>query len=195
MPLELAHAVAATRLAELQSQLDVVLRDCPTNLTLEIGCGHGHFLAAYAEAHPDEYCLGIDIIRDRLERAEKKTRRAKLSNVAFLLTEARMLVENLPSNHLLEHIFVLFPDPWPKRRHHKNRLIGSDFLALLAGKSSATAKLYFRTDHDPYFNEAKGVFEKSPHWNLVNEPWPFEQPTVFQNRAPKYQSFVAALAK
>ena len=119
MPLELAQAVAATRRAELLSQLEVVLRNQPSKLTLEIGCGHGHYLAAYAATHPDEFCLGIDIIRDRLERAEKKTRRAKLPNVAFLLTEARMLVENLPKNHVLEHIFVLFPDPWPKRRHNK----------------------------------------------------------------------------
>jgi|UniRef100_UPI00404A6262 tRNA (guanine-N7-)-methyltransferase len=193
MPLELAQAVAATRRAELLSQLEVVLRNQPSKLTLEIGCGHGHYLAAYAATHPDEFCLGIDIIRDRLERAEKKTRRAKLPNVAFLLTEARMLVENLPKNHVLEHIFVLFPDPWPKRRHNKHRLIRPDFLDLLATKSAPGARLYFRTDHGPYFEEAAGFFQASSRWNLVNEPWPFEQPTVFQNRALDYQSSVVAL--
>ena len=66
MPIEKAQAVESTRLAELQTQLKAVVHTWPQDITLEIGCGHGHFLAAYAAAHPNEYCVGIDIIRDRL---------------------------------------------------------------------------------------------------------------------------------
>ena len=115
MPIEKAQAVESTRLAELQTQLKAVVHTWPQDITLEIGCGHGHFLAAYAAAHPNEYCVGIDIIRDRLERAARKTTRANLTNVSFLLSDARMMVEHLPANMRLNRIFVLFPDPWPKR--------------------------------------------------------------------------------
>lgn len=194
MPIEQALAVAATRRAELQTQLGIALRDWPSQSTLEIGCGHGHFLAAYAAANPGEFCLGIDILKDRLERAEKKARRARLTNVAFLRSEASVLLENLPPDHRLSRIFVLFPDPWPKRRHHKNRLLKPDFLDLLAAKTAPGARVYFRTDHAPYFEEAVAVFRAHPKWVLVDEAWPFEQTTVFQSRAPDYQSCIAALS-
>ncbi|MCF7689664.1 MAG: methyltransferase domain-containing protein [Cephaloticoccus sp.] len=195
MPIEKAQAVEATRRAELQVQLDATLHNWPTTITLEIGCGHGHYLAAYAAAHPEEYCLGIDIIRDRLERAQRKTHRARLANVAFFLTEARMLVENLPEAVRLNRILVLFPDPWPKRRHAKNRLLKSTFLDLLAQKSTPTAKLFFRTDHAPYFEETKALLHEHPDWQLSDEPWPFEHITVFQSRAPDHQSCIATRRK
>jgi tRNA (guanine-N7-)-methyltransferase len=195
MPIEKAQAVESTRLAELQTQLKAVVHTWPQDITLEIGCGHGHFLAAYAAAHPNEYCVGIDIIRDRLERADRKTTRANLTNVSFLLSDARMMVEHLPANMRLNRIFVLFPDPWPKRRHHKNRLIKPDFLDILAKRATPDATLYFRTDHEHYFEEAYSTLRNHPCWNINEREWPFEYETVFQSRAPAHQSFIAMVHK
>jgi len=193
MPIEEAQSIIAARATELREQLAAKTSDWAGPITLEIGCGHGHFMAAYAAAHRDERCLAVDIILERLERAQKKTDRAGLTNVVFLRAEARLLVENLPASLQLQRVFVLFPDPWPKRRHHKNRLLQADFLADLARRCTPDARLYFRTDHEPYFAEVADLLQEHPNWRCVDEFWPFEQATVFQNRAPSYQSCVAAL--
>ena len=141
MPLELARSVELIRQAELRRRLDALFTGWPAEFTLEIGCGHGHFLAAYAAVHPAEHCLGVDLLLDRIERAERKARRDGSPNVAFIQTEARMLLETLPPACRVGRVFVLFPDPWPKRRHHKNRLINDRFLDLLAARAAPEARL------------------------------------------------------
>ena len=162
-------------------------------ITLEIGCGHGHFLTAYAKAHPDRFCLGIDLVTDRIERATRKRDRAKAANLAFLIAEAEEFLESLPAGVRLGELFILFPDPWPKRRHHKNRLLQANFLSSLARWCEPNARLCFRTDYRPYFAEASQMIAAHPRWSLSGEPWPFELATVFQERAPSYQSAVARL--
>jgi tRNA (guanine-N7-)-methyltransferase len=194
MPIELAAAIQATRLAELRAGLDALWPAWPPAVTLEIGCGHGHFLNAYAQAHPEEFCLGIDLIADRIERAQKKAHRARLTNLAFFQAEARLLLEALPAKACFSRIFVLFPDPWPKRRHHKNRLMQPEFLTAMAHRASPGSKLHFRTDHEPYFTAATETVNQHPEWQLVSEPWPFEFVTVFQSRADTHYSFTADLS-
>lgn len=193
MPIEEAIAIRTARQAALRLQLDRVLGAWPATFTLEIGSGHGHFLTAYADAHPEEYCLGIDIMLDRLERAGRKAARTKSGHVHFIRAEAGLFLENLPETHRVQRVFVLFPDPWPKRRHHKNRLLGPAFLNLLSTRAVPGARLYFRTDHEPYFEAARATVHDHPDWAIVNESWPFEYPTVFQSRVAVYYSFIAAL--
>lgn len=190
MPIEVARSIDSNRRQELQTQLEGFLHGAPTGLTLEIGCGHGHFLAAYAQAHPNEHCLGVDIIQERLIRAEKKIRRAELTNAGFMRADARMLLETLPAALRLHRVFILFPDPWPKRRHHKNRLIQPAFLDLLAERATPETRIYFRTDHESYFTAAESTFRNHPKWELVEESWPFEFETVFQERAETHQSCI-----
>ncbi len=195
MPIEKANAIHAARLADVRAQLATLRQTWPRQITLEIGCGHGHFLNAYAQAHPGEYCLGLDIIADRIERAEKKARRARLANIAFSHAEANLFLEALPPEMSLHRIFVLFPDPWPKRRHHKNRLIQPDFLQTLAARAGEDARLYFRTDFEPYFKDAVATLKAHPAWQITTEAWPFEFETVFQSRADAFHSFTARIAK
>jgi len=194
MPIEKAHAIDSRRRQALKIQLNGLWPETPASLTLEIGCGHGHFLTAYGEAHPQEFCLGVDIIEDRLIRAERKVRRAELTNVHFVRAEARMLLETWPETIRLNRIFVLFPDPWPKRKHHKNRLIQPEFLDLLAKRADGGANLHFRTDYDPYFEQARDVVAAHPDWDLSAAAWPFEYETVFQERAQSHQSWIAQRA-
>lgn len=192
MPIDQANAVRDARLAELHPQLDAALTG-RSRLTLEVGCGHGHFLTAYAKANPDEFCVGIDLLADRLARAGRKSKAAGLSNVAWIHAEAKLLLEALPpSVQLGPVIFVLFPDPWPKRRHWKHRVIQPAFLSLLASRAEPGTRLCFRTDYAPYYTEASAVVADHPDWQIEQTAvWPFEQPTVFQSRAESYQSLVA----
>jgi len=192
MPLEQAQAIRNARLADLHPQLDLVLRG-RTRITLEVGCGHGHFLTAYAKAHPDEFCVGIDLLADRLARAGRKSRAAQLTNVAWIHAEAALLLDALPPDlRLGPTIFVLFPDPWPKRRHWKHRVIQPAFLSLIGTRAEPGTRLCFRTDYAPYYTEASAEVARHPDWQISPATlWPFEQPTVFQSRAASYQSLVA----
>jgi tRNA (guanine-N7-)-methyltransferase len=178
------------RRTALRSQLGHIF---PLHATFvwELGCGHGHFLTAYAHAFPNKLCVGIDLMGGRIARALRKRDRAKLPNLFFVHAEARLFLEVLPAAVQFSELHVLFPDPWPKSRHHKHRIIQPDFLSAAAGKAAAHGRLYFRTDFRPYFADAQDAVRDHPQWTLTNDPWPFEFSTVFQSRAPEYQSLVA----
>lgn len=157
----------------------------------ELGSGHGHFLTAYAQAHPEKLCLGVDLVGERVGRALRKRDRARLTNLHFFQADARLFLEVLPPEASIGATFILFPDPWPKLRHHKHRIIQPAFLATLADRSALAGRVYFRTDFEPYFEQARGTLAAHPRWRLREEPWPFEFETVFQSRAARYRSLIA----
>jgi tRNA (guanine-N7-)-methyltransferase len=158
----------------------------------EVGSGHGHFLTAYAAAHAGELCIGVDLVPERVARANRKKDRARLGHLHFLRAEARDFLAALPEKPRFSAIYILFPDPWPKRRHHKHRLMQVSFLTDIASRAGEGARLYFRTDYKPYFDEVRSTLQDHSQWLLVGEPWPFEEPTVFQQRAQSLHSLVAA---
>lgn len=183
-------ALLEERRSTLKAQLDAYLpKGAP--FVWEIGSGHGHFLVAYATAHPSQVCMGIDIASDRVERAQRKRDRAKLANLHFLQAEARLFLDTLDENARFSRVFVLFPDPWPKARHNKHRIIQPSVLAAIAAHAAPDCRIYFRTDHAEYFAAAREVFASDPHWEIEDTPWPFEYATVFQQRASSYHSLVA----
>ena len=157
----------------------------------EVGCGHGHFLAAYAQAHPEKLCLGIDIASDRIARAQRKRDRAAGSNLHFFHAEAGLFLDTLPAGTSIADSFILFPDPWPKQRHQKHRILQPKFLDQLAAHARSGCRLCFRTDFGPYFEGARAAIMVHPQWEVVAEAWPFEFATVFQSRAASFHSLIA----
>jgi tRNA (guanine-N7-)-methyltransferase len=182
--------IITERRSALQRELDAILPG-REHFVLEIGCGHGHFLTAYAGAHPNQLCVGIDLVGERIDRAKRKATRAKLPNLHFIRAEARLFLDTLPAEPRISELFILFPDPWPKLRHNKHRILQPSFLAQAAAHASRDARLYFRTDFAPYFESARETIASDPHWEISGDPWPFEFVTVFQQRAPSYNSLVA----
>ncbi len=179
------------RRAELRQALAALL-PAPRAIVWEVGCGHGHFLVRYAQEHPGRFCLGIDLIADRLARASRKRDRAGLADCHFLRAEARECLQAFPAGVTFDEVWVLFPDPWPKARHHKNRLLKADFLDAVAARAAPGARFYFRTDHEEYFREVEGVVAGLATWRRDEAAaWPVEQETVFQARAPRHFSLVA----
>ena len=159
---------------------------------LEIGCGHGHFLSDFAEAHPDENCVGVDLINRRVSKAENKKGKRKLANITFLKAEAIEFLETLPENVQFNLIFVLFPDPWPKKRHFRRRFIQPHSLDLLSRYSQTGTRLCFRTDHRGYFEWATEHIQAHASWKIDNDAsWPFEAESYFQSLMTDYLSFVA----
>lgn len=177
----------------IQSDLQQILTTS-SRFVWEVGCGHGHFLTAYAAAHPNITCVGIDLASERIGRALRKRDRARLAHLHFIRAEARLFLEAIPPGAKISSLFVLFPDPWPKSRHHKHRVLQADFLSQVAALATPDCRLHFRTDFRPYFDEASATVTGSPDWEL--DPagaWPFEFETVFQRRAERYDSFSARL--
>jgi tRNA (guanine-N7-)-methyltransferase len=186
------------RITQRRSNLsDLITRSIPsqTPFVWEVGCGHGHFLAAYAAAHPSEVCVGVDISKDRIDRGQRKRNRAKLENLQFIQADARDFLDALPASARFSAIYILFPDPWPKRRHHKNRIMQPEFLTAVAQRAGQGTRLHFRTDYEPYFRDSEQLIHQHTDWQIVAEPWPFEQLTVFQSRAASHYSLTARLRR
>ena len=150
-------------------------------ITLEIGCGHGHFLTAYAERFPEEFCVGIDVNRLRIDRAVIKAERSQAKNLWFLCAEAMEFLKFLPRTVKLEKIWILYPDPWPKKRHLKNRIIQEDFLKALAEVCRSSAKLHIKSDQAGFMEWTRELILASDEWRSCRpQALPEVATTVFQ---------------
>ena len=158
----------------------------------EAGCGHGHWLTSFSKANPDTKCVGIDLIAGRISKANAKKEKRSLENVYFYKAELLEFLEMLPPKVQFSNVVFLFPDPWPKARHHKKRMIQKPLLERHAQRMSPGGKLYFRTDDRSYFEWTCDHIEQSDFWEMgPQEQWIFEEDTYFQNLMGTYFSVVA----
>ncbi|HVO16917.1 MAG TPA: tRNA (guanosine(46)-N7)-methyltransferase TrmB, partial [Alphaproteobacteria bacterium] len=118
-------------------------------LWLEIGFGAGEHLAAQARAHPEAGFIGCEVYINGVARLVGEIARDRLSNIRLFTGDAQRLIEALPEASV-DRAFVLFPDPWPKRRHWKRRFVGPHNLATLARILKDGAELRLATDHADY---------------------------------------------
>ena len=116
---------------------------------LEIGFGGGEHLAAQARAHPDVLMLGAEPFLNGAASALRHINKAELTNVRLHVGDARDLLAAVPPQSL-ERVFILFPDPWPKARHHKRRLIQAETAGALARVLKPGGRLRFATDWADY---------------------------------------------
>ena len=139
-------------------------------LEVEIGCGDGGFLAQYAAQHPERNFLGIERLTGRLGKLARRGPREGLNNVRLLRIEAAYFVEYLLPPASVTGVHIYFPDPWPKKRHHKNRLIQPPFVTLLARALAPGGTVYLRTDNLEYFTQMLEVFGGAPEFAAVETP-------------------------
>lgn len=170
-----------TRKAALSERLQQLLPTHDGWKTLEIGCGHGDFLVSYAQRNPDRFCLGIDLLVHRLASATRKAQRAAISNCYFLQARAEELLECQPCAVFWNEVFVFYPDPWPKRRHHKHRLLQTEFFTALAARMAPQGCVYFETDDGEYRQAVVKNVEQHPNWSLVDRK-SYAIDTVFSRR-------------
>jgi len=162
-------------------------------LTLELGCGHGHYLTAFAGAHPQAWCAGIDLVGRRIARAQAKAQKRGLTErLVFLKAEAMEFLAALPEGVGLERVFMLFPDPWPKKRHHRRRMVQPELLDALAERMEEGARFYFRSDDAGTCAWAREHLEAHPAFERRAEAdWPFEQGSYFQDMMESWESLEA----
>lgn len=118
---------------------------------LEIGCGKGTFILNQAQQHPQVNFLGLEYSRPFWAYAADRCRRHALQNVRLFLIEADYFVRNYLPAASLRQVHVYFPDPWPKKRHHKRRLIQAPFLREMARVLENGGAVRIATDHAEYF--------------------------------------------
>ncbi len=135
---------------------------------LEIGFGGGEHLAGQAERRPDVLILGVEPFLNGVASLLRHVDQRGLANVRVLQGDARELVERLPAASL-ERVFILFPDPWPKTRHHKRRLVQRDFVAALARIVRPGGGLRFVTDWRDYASWTLERLLASPDWTWTAE--------------------------
>jgi tRNA (guanine-N7-)-methyltransferase len=165
-----------------------------SSLFFEAGCGHGHWLTSYAEAHPEQVCVGIDLIALRVRKAQAKGDKRGLRNLHFYKAELGEFLEILPPDIQFDGTVLLFPDPWPKARHHRRRMVQEEMLTEVARRTRPNGCFYFRTDDRAYFDWTLEHLEDNRYWVIDKEAaWPHEKETYFQGLMETYYSVVARL--
>jgi tRNA (guanine-N7-)-methyltransferase len=121
-----------------------------TDVWLEVGFGAGEHLLEQAQAHPNVGMIGAEPYISGVAKLLSKIDEAKTPNIRLHTDDARDIIDALPDASL-GRVFILFPDPWPKTRHHKRRFVQTDLLDRLARAMKPGAELRFASDDAPYF--------------------------------------------
>lgn len=154
-----------------------------TPAELEIGCGHGHFLVARAAKNPHIRYIGIERMMDRVRRIDRKAEAAGLANLTVLRVEAGRCFSALLPDRRLRAVYLFFPDPWPKRRHHKNRLFGETFAGDLFRTLEPGGFIHIATDHEEYFRQMRGYLLADPRFTETPAlQRPDDEKTCFEQR-------------
>ena len=132
--------------------------DLSRPLEIEVGCGKGQFLTRRAAEDPDCDFLGIERMLERVRLFAGKCQRGGLANARILRLEALYAFHYLLPAHHARTVYVFFPDPWPKKKHHSHRLFGPLFLNALWKRLEVGGKLEFATDHREYFETVRECF-------------------------------------
>ena len=134
-------------------------------LHVDLGCGDGSFLCALAQRLPNKNFLGVERLSHRVRAAARKA--AGLNNVRLLQIESSYAVRYLLPARSVETFYLLFPDPWPKRRHHRRRIVTSDFLNSVHAALEQNGSIYIATDHLDYFRKIDDITRSAPSFASV----------------------------
>ena len=149
IPVDLTHPLPLERWFRADRPLEV-----------EIGCGNGRFLAARAARNPDVGYLGIERMLSRVRKVNRKAELARLDNLYVYRLEALYTFHYQIPRHRIRTVYVFFPDPWPKKRHHSHRLFAPLFLDALWASLETGGEIQIATDDLPYFEAIQEVFAK-----------------------------------
>ena len=160
---------------------------------LDIGFGAGETLVSIAQKKLDISLLGAEVYLSGIGTVLSKADRFNLENIKIVNEDAEDLLQNKIPDNSFDAIIMFYPDPWPKRKHHKRRLIKKEFIDLLNKKLKPNGIFYFKTDWKDYFDKVNLLFEDQ-NWedlNLIDleehlrdiPPTSFEKKAIQANRS------------
>lgn len=158
-------------LASVTERLELArLFATPQPLEVELGCGDASFLVEYARLHPEINFLGVERLLGRIRKLDRKGRRNGVTNLRGVRIESAYLLEYLLPPKVASALHIYFPDPWPKKKHRKHRLINERFSSLAWHALAPGGVVYLRTDDEDYFGQMTGVFAADARFQSVATP-------------------------
>jgi tRNA (guanine-N7-)-methyltransferase len=168
------------RMIEISSPLFIDLKDVTepiiwkevfgnnNPLALEIGCGIGDFIAKTALENPDINFIAIDYYNKGCDKTCRRLEKLAVSNVRVLRVEAREFITDRIPPGSLTALYINCPDPWPKKRHRKRRLVNSTFMDFMRDYLMPAADFFFATDFDDYgLDVAAMMAERNDYTNML----------------------------
>ena len=156
----------------------VFAREAPR--ILEIGFGMGLSLLETAAAHPENDYIGIEVHRPGVGSLLAGIEEAKLTNIRIFCADAVSVLQQCISDNSLDIIQIFFPDPWPKTRHHKRRLIQRSFVELLSNKLKPFGRLHLATDWEDYANHMMKVCSNVDSFNNLAGAFQFSERPAYR---------------
>ena len=173
-------------ITDLANHLDLARTTSSQKLKIEIGFGMGVELARWAIESPDALVLGIELYRPGIGSLFSKLVDEGIENVRVIEAPAQIAIAELPNNSV-DEIRILFPDPWPKKRHHKRRLIQKEFICQVERVLIKGGRLQIATDWKPYADWIFSCIEKNTGFVQIVDRTALAQgerdrPTKFESR-------------
>ena len=162
---------------------------------IDLGCGKGRFLLARARKFPEVNYLGIDRLLNRIKRIDRKSLRAGLLNLRVLRLDGYYAVTYLVPPQSVDTYYIFYPDPWPKGKHHHNRIFNELFMDAIARTLKPGGKIHASTDHLPYFAEIYKLIKADSRFDETETFIPAEDEVsdfelIFSHKTPGRCSFV-----
>jgi tRNA (guanine-N7-)-methyltransferase len=142
----------------------------PRPLEVELGCGDASFIAEYARRNPGTNLIGVERLLGRIQKLHKKGRRLELTNLRGVRIESAYFLQWLLPPQCVTALHIYFPDPWPKKKHRKHRLLNEGFPALARTVLIPGGVVYLRTDDTDYFQQMTDVFAAAKEYERVETP-------------------------
>jgi len=145
---------AAYEVFPAPSTLPLLLADLFPRLQpveIDLGSGRGRFLVGAAQSHPDRNFLGVERLLGRVRKTRRQAHRLGLQNLRVLRFDIDSTLRHLLPANSVQRFHLSFPDPWPKRRHHRRRVVSREFLEAVHAALRTGGDLCIKTDHGDYF--------------------------------------------
>jgi tRNA (guanine-N7-)-methyltransferase len=142
----------------------------PQSFEIELGCGDASFLVDHARKNPEKNFIGVERLLGRISKLHRKGSRAGLTNLCGVRIESSYFLQSLLPPHSATALHIYFPDPWPKKKHRKNRLVNEQFSTLAFQALARAGKVYLRTDDADYFAQMIEVFGADKKFQKAETP-------------------------
>lgn len=164
-------------------------------VVIEIGSGDGLTALAFAKAHPESILIAIDVHTPGIAQLIYEAEKNNLNNIRVVLGDALEILKNNVLDQSLVGFHIFFPDPWPKKRHHKRRLLNKKNLELLKSKLKINSKILIATDWAEYAAAIQEELGAQPHprpiWRPISK---FEKKAINEGRNAVEMVFIKNLS-